>query len=93
MGRERGGKDQAESGNTGESRPRAHCSVQITNAVTGSEITKKRPEREAPGVLICLYLVMPKLELVPEELVVNFVVELHFSGFDEGAEEAGAAVG
>ena len=33
-----------------------------------------------------------ELELVPEELVVNFVVELHFLRLDDRAEEARAAV-
>src|SRR5262245_41827459 len=33
------------------------------------------------------------LEQVPEELVVDFVVELDFLGFDDGAESTRAAVG
>ena len=33
------------------------------------------------------------LEKVPEELVVNLVVELHFGRFHEGAELARAAIG
>jgi|GEM_PF-4674633 len=33
------------------------------------------------------------LELVPEVLIVDFVVELDFSGLDDSAQLAGAAVG
>src|SRR5208282_3186192 len=32
------------------------------------------------------------LEHVPKELVVDFVVKLHFGGFDDGAQRAGAAI-
>ncbi len=33
------------------------------------------------------------LEEIPQKLVVDFVVVLHFGGFDESAKQPGAAVG
>jgi hypothetical protein len=56
----------------------------------------KRPG-SSPGRFLLLREALmpgrPVLELVPEELVIDLVVELHFLGLDEGAEQARAAIG
>jgi len=68
-----------------ETPPRAYASFGVR------ETEKPCPHRARTG-LSWLRLDV-ELEVVPEELVVDVVVELDLGGFDDRAEETGAAIG
>jgi hypothetical protein len=68
--------------------PKEYSNVGFANPTLRA---KCRAKDGAPEHITLIRILL--LELVPEELVVDLVVELDFRGLDEGSEQAGAAIG